>query len=294
MRVFITGATGMVGTAVIRELHGAGHEVLGLARSDSSESKLTAAGVAVQRGSLSDLDSLREGAAKADAVIHTAFVHDFSDFDGAVATDRRAVEALCEALVGSDKPLLVTSGTPGSGATEETVPPLDSVGAGRFATEELALSYADRGVRVSIMRLPRSVHGPEDGDGFVPVMINTAREAGFAAYVEDGTTQFCAVHLLDAAQLYLLVLQEAPAGARVHAVGDGAIPNRELASAIGRRLDVPVKSIPAAEAMGHFGFLGMILSTDHSVSSEATRARFDWQPAQLGLLADLEQEHYFS
>lgn len=294
MRVFVTGATGMVGTAIIRELHGAGHEVLGLARSDSSQEKLTAAGVAVHRGSLTDLASLRDGAGRADAVIHTAFVHDFSDFDGAVETDRRAVEALCEALAGSGKPLLVTSGTPGDGATEDTVPPLDAVGAGRFATEALALSYADRGVRVSIMRLPRSVHGSEDRSGFIPAMIKTAREAGFSAYVDDGTTRFCAVHLHDAARLYLLVLQRAPAGARVHVVGDGAIPHREVATAIGRRLDLPVKSIPAAEAMGHFGFLGMILSADHGVTSTATRDRFDWQPARPGLLADLEQEHYFS
>lgn len=294
MRVFMTGATGMVGTAVVRELHRAGHEVLGLARSDAAAAKLTGAGVTVQRGSLTDLDSLREGAARADAVIHTAFVHDFTDFEGAVATDRRAVEALCEALAGSGAPLLVTSGTPGDGATEETVPPLDSIAAGRFATEELAMSYVDRGVRVSIVRLPRSVHGPEDESGFVPAMIRTARESGVSAYVGDGSTHFSAVHLHDAARLYLLALHAAPAGARLHALGDGALPHREIATTIGRRLGLPVTSVPPERATEHFGFLGMILASDHSASAEATAERFGWKPEQPGLLEDLEQEHYFS
>ncbi|GAB3691181.1 SDR family oxidoreductase [Saccharopolyspora tripterygii] len=294
MRVFITGATGMVGTAVVRELHQAGHEVLGLARSDAAAAKLTEAGVAVQRGSLTDLDSLRDGAARADAVIHTAFVHDFTDFEGAVATDRRAVEALCEALVGSAKPLLITSGVPGDGATEDTVPPLDSVAAGRFATEELALSYVDHGVRVSILRLPRSVHGPEDASGFIPAMIATARESGFAGFVGDGSTHFSAVHLRDAARLYLRALHAAPAGARLHALGDGALPHREIATTIGRRLGLPVTSVPAEKATEHFGFLGMILASDHSASAEATTERFGWKPERPGLLQDLEQEHYFA
>lgn len=227
-------------------------------------------------------------------MIHTAFIHDFTDFEGAVATDRRAVEALCEALTGSDKPLLVTSGIPGDGATEETVPPLDSVAAGRFATEELALSYVDHGVRVSILRLPRSVHGPEDESGFVPVMIRTARESGFSGYVGDGAARFSAVHLHDAARLYLRALDAAPAGARLHALGDGALPHREIAATIGRRLGLPVASVPAEEAAEHFGFLGMILAGDHSASAEATIERFGWKPEEPGLLEDLEQEHYFS
>ncbi|SFS65976.1 SDR family oxidoreductase [Saccharopolyspora flava] len=294
MRVFVTGATGMVGTAVIRELHAAGHEVLGLARSEAAAAKLTAAGVAVHRGSLTDLAGLRDGATRADAVIHTAFVHDFTDFEASVATDRAAVEALCEALVGSDKPLLITSGTPGDGSDEDTVPPLDSPVAGRFVTEELALSYVERGVRVAIVRLPRSVHGEPDTNGFVPIMIEAARRSGFSAYIDDGTKNFCAVHLLDAARLYLRVLEAAPAGVRAHAVGDGAIPGRELAETIGRRLDLPTKSLPAAEAADHLGFVGLIISTDQSTSAEATRARFDWEPIHPGLLADLEQDHYFA
>jgi nucleoside-diphosphate-sugar epimerase len=298
MRVFVTGATGLVGSAVVQELLGAGHEVLGLARSDASEKALVATGVAVQRGSLTDLDSLRDGAAQADAVIHTAFVHDFSDFAAAVETDRRAVETLCAALAGWDRPLLVTSGTPGAEAgnvaTEQTAPPPESPAAGRFLTEELAMSFVDHGVRVAVIRLPRSVHGAADRHGFVPQMIDIARRKGFSAYVDGGENRWCAVHQLDAAQLYRLVLEQAPAGARAHAVGDGTIPARELAEVIGRHLDLPVKSIPAAEAIDHFGFLGAILSMDHAVSSAATRDRFGWQPAQPGLLAGLEEGHYFA
>ncbi|MCI2424404.1 3-beta hydroxysteroid dehydrogenase, partial [Saccharopolyspora sp. K220] len=213
-------------------------------------------------------------------------------------TDRRAVEALCEALTGSGKPLLVTSGTPGpeaeQAATEQTAPPTGSLAAGRFLTEELAMSFVDLGVRVSVIRLPRSVHGEADKHGFVPHMIAVAREKGFSAYVDGGGKRWCAVHQLDAARLYRLVVEQAPAGARVHAVGDGAIPARELAEVIGRHLDVPVKSIPATEAIDHFGFLGAILSMDHAVSSAATRERFGWEPAQPGLLADLAKGHYFA
>ncbi|WP_405836474.1 SDR family oxidoreductase [Streptomyces sp. NBC_01518] len=296
MRVFVTGATGFIGSAVVRELLDAGHTVTGLARSDASAEALTAVGAAVHRGSLDDLDSLRAGAAAADGVCHLAFIHDFTDFAANCATDLRAIETIGEQLAGTDKPFVVTSGTPGLGdgrvATEE-----DSVEPGSFAairqpSEIAAVALAERGVRSSVIRLPRSVHGTGD-QGFVPQLIAVAREKGLSAYVGEGAARWPAVHRLDAARLYRWALESAPAGAQYHAVGDEALPLRELAEVIGRRLDVPTGSVAPEQAVDHFGFLGLVASLDCPASSALTRKQTGWEPVEVGLIADLETGHYF-
>ena len=293
MRVFVTGASGHIGSLVAPELLEAGHQVVGLARSDTSAAALSAAGAEVHRGSLDDLDSLRRGAAAADGVIHLAFIHDFSDYAGAAQTDRRAIETLGEALAGSNRPFVVTSGTggllPGRVVTEEDTPsprlPRDS--------EAAALPFTERGVRTSIVRLAPSVHGPADLHGFVPRLIGIAREKGVSAYVGDGSNRWPAVHELDATHLYRLALEAAPAGSRLHGVGDEGVPFREIAEAIGRHLHLPVASVSQEEAAAYFGWLGALVSLDIPASSALTQERFGWRPAHPGLLADLEAGHYF-
>ncbi|ORV08583.1 SDR family oxidoreductase [Mycobacterium celatum] len=291
MRVFVTGATGFIGSAVVRELIDAGHQVVGLARSDATATSLTAAGAEVHRGDLDNLGSLRDGAAAADGVVHTAFIHDFSDYAGAAQTDRRAIEAMGEALVESDRPFVVASGiavsTPGRAATEE-----DAADPGFPRASEEALSFADRGVRVSVVRLPPSVHGTGD-HGFVPQLIATARVKGVSAYPGDGSNRWPAVHRLDAAHLFRLALEGAPAGARLHAVGDAGVPVRDIAEVIGRHLGLPVNSIAAERAFDHFGFIGGIFAMDLPASSTLTQNRLDWHPVQPGLIDDLETGHYF-
>ena len=296
MRVFVTGATGWVGSAVVRDLIEAGHQVLGLARSQAGEQALAAMGASVQRGELDDVDSLRSGAAACDGVIHTAFKHDFSEFQANADLDRRAIEAIGEVLAGSDRPLVTTSGTlmiamvkPGRLGTEDDAP---NASTPRVPSELATLSLASRGVRSSVIRLPPSVHA--DGDkGFMPRIIDIARETGVSAYIGDGTNRWPAVHRLDAARAFRLALEKGEAGSRYHAVGDEGVPVRELAEVIGRRLNLPTVSKSSEEAAGHFGFLAMFLGLDAPASSALTRKRLDWTPTHRGLIADLEAGGYF-
>ncbi len=296
MRVFVTGASGFIGSAVVEELLEAGHEVVGLARSEESAAKIAAAGAEVQRGSLTDLDSLRSGAERADGVIHTAYIHDFSQMSDAAATDRTAIETLATALEGSDRPLVVTTGTalvkPGQVVTEDDAPDPDSDAHPRAAIQQFVESLASRGVRTSIVRPAPSVHGEGD-HGFVPMLINIARAKGLSAYVGDGSNRWAAVHRLDTARLYRLALEKAPAGSVFNAIGDEGVPTRQIAEIIGRQLDVPVASIAPEDAAEHFGFLGAFFALDIAASSKLTQERLGWRPTHIGLVEDLERGHYF-
>jgi nucleoside-diphosphate-sugar epimerase len=293
MRIFVTGASGFIGSAVVRELIDAGHQVLGLARSDAAAKYLVAAGADVHRGSLEDIESLRGGAAASDGVIHTAFIHDFSNYGPAAEADRRAIETLGVALAGSDRPFIVTSGTllaqrQGPLATEEDAPNPNFP----RKSEDAVRATSSRGVRASVVRLPPSVHG--DGDhGFVPHLIAIAREKGVSVYVGDGLNRWPAVHRLDAARLYRLAIEKGSAGARFHGVADEGVPVREIAALIGRRLNLPVISKSPEAVADHFGWIGHFFGMDSPASSAQTQQQLGWRPTQPGLITDLDAAHYF-
>jgi nucleoside-diphosphate-sugar epimerase len=292
MRVFVTGASGFIGSAVVSELIAAGHEAVGLARSDSSAQAVEAAGAQVHRGDLDNLESLRAGAEAADGVIHLAFNHDFTNYTGAADTDRRAIESLGEALAGSGRPFVVTSGLAGF-ALGRTMTEDDAADPNSpRGSEQAALAFTTRGVRASVLRLPPSVHGEGD-HGFVPRLVDIAREKGVSAYPGDGSNCWPAVHRMDAARLFRLALESAPTGARLHAIGDEGVPVREMAGVIGRHLRLPVTSIAPEATADHFGWLGVFFSLNLPASGTATRELLGWRPTRLGLLDDLEQGHYF-
>ena len=289
MRVFLTGASGFIGTAVIGELKAAGHQVLGLARNDENAAKLQAEGVEVHRGDLNQPQTLAAGAAACDATIHCAFIHDFSQYVENIAIDRRAVEAMLAAMEGSGKAFILTSGTlmadPGGEATEEHGASKDGPGAARGATELVVEDYARRGVRAMIVRLPQ-VHDTEK-HGLVSMAIEIAREKDVSAYVGDGANRWAAAHVGDVARLYRLVLEKGQAGARYHAVGEPGVRMRDVAEAVGRRLGVPVVSLTPEEAPAHFGFLAMFAGRDAPTSSKLTRERLGWTPTGPGMVDDL-------
>ena len=300
MRVFVTGASGHIGSAVVPELLQAGHQVVGLARSDSSAEALTAAGAEVWRGDLDDLHGLREAAEAADGVIHLAFKHDLmgaGDFPAAVAADFAAIQALASALEGTGKPLVISSGTlmlTFAGITGRPGTEADSAPAGpRVDAENFVVGLAGHGVRSSVIRLPPIVHSSLDHHGFAHVLIGIARQAGVSAYVGDGANRWPSVHTLDAARVYRLAVEDAPAGSRLHAVADEGIPFRDIAAAIGRGAGVPLASISPADAGERFAFLGSFVGVDNPTSSEMTRKVLGWEPAYPGLIEDLAHGHYF-
>ncbi|MBW4077469.1 MAG: SDR family oxidoreductase [Acidobacteria bacterium] len=307
MRFFITGASGWIGSAVVAELLDNGHEVLGLARSDASAAKLLAMGAQVHMGSLDDPDGLASAARSTDGVVHLAFMHDIAfsgDFLGAANADRRAVATFGEALDGSDKPLVIASGTAGyalgrpltehdgHGVSDTT----DEVMSGpslRGATAEFTLSLASRGVRSVVVRLPPTNHGQGD-NGFIATLVAIARAKGVAGYIGDGANRWPAVHRLDSARLFRLAVESAPPASTLHAVADEGVPLRDVAEVMGRHLNVPVASIDPVDAVEHFTWLGHFVGLDAPASSAFTRELMHWEPTQPGLIADLDQGHYFS
>lgn len=297
MRVFVTGASGHIGSLVVRDLLDHGHQVSGLARSDAGAEAVEQAGARAVRGTLDDLDVLANAAGDSDGVIHLAFKHDFNDYGSAVEADVRAVRAIGTALAGSGKPFVNTSGTAvlasGSSstlATEETVPPAE---APRVPSENATLELVDQGVRASFIRLAPTVHGPTDRHGFIPTLIENARKTGQAIYIGDGTNRWPAVHNVDAARLYRLAVESAPAGSRLHGAAEEGIPFRDIAEAIGKQLDVSAVSVTMEAALKQLAFIGLIASLDNPTSSAITRNLLGWTPEQPTLLEDLNAGHYF-
>lgn len=294
MRVFVTGATGFVGTAIVQELIKAGHQVLGLARSDASAQRLAEMGAEVLRGDLEDPDSLQAGTAGADGVIHAGFIHDFTRFQEVCEVDKKAIEVIGDILAGSDRPLIVTSGTAlvstGKLATEDVISTFNP--AWPRVSEQAVDAVCQGGVRAAVVRLSPSVHGEEDKHGFVPILINTAREKGFSAYIGDGLNQWNAVHQRDAAHLFRLALENAEPGARYHAAAEQAITVKSIAEAIGRQLNIPVKSIAAETAAEHFGWFAHMAALDCPASSKLTQERLNWYPTHSTLLSDIDNGIY--
>lgn len=297
MRVFVTGATGFIGSAVVRELLEAGHEVVGLARNEETVTKLARAGADAHKGELTDLDSLAAGARACDGVAHLAFIHDFSKYQENCEIDCRAVEAMGRALEGSNKPLVVTSGTmivaPGQTARESQPARPDSPSGARAPSEHALEQVSTRGVRGISVRLSPSVH--DEGDhGFVPALIEVARRTGVAAYVGDGANRWPAVHRLDAARLFRLALEKGTAGTRLHGAAEEGVPMRDIATTIGEGLSIPVRSLSVEEAAAHFDWLAMFVAIDNPACSTATRETVGWRPQEVGLLADMRAGGYLS
>ena len=291
MRVFVTGASGFIGSAIVQELLSAGHQVVGLARSEASASSLAKAGAKVLKGSLEDLESLKRGAADSEAVIHAAFIHDFSKYETAAATDKTAIEAISSALAGTNRPFVVTAGLGGFTPKNRLIDEDDAAPSFPRASETAAIAAADLGVRVSVIRLPPSVHDKGD-HGFVPALITIAREKGVSAYVGDGSNVWPAVHRLDAAHLFRLALEKGMSGSRYNGIADEGIPVREIAEVIGRHLNIPVVSISSEEAAGHFGWMSRFIVLNAPSSSLKTREQLGWQPTHPGLIDDVNR-HYF-
>lgn len=298
MRIFVTGATGFIGSEVVQQLLGAGHQVLGLARNDAAVDALQRLGVEAHRGDLSDTESLAAGACACEGVIHMGMTQDFSDVASIFKTDRVAIEAIGAALAGSHRPFVVPTGTmllkPGRFGIEDDVADPNSAASFRVPAEAAALALASKNVRVSVVRLAPSVHGQGDHKGFVPMLISIARQKGISAYVGDGLNRWPAVHRLDAAYLFRLALEKGGKGSRYHAVSEQGVPIKDIAEAIGRRLNLPIVSQSPEEAAEHFGWFSSILATDNPTSNALTQERLGWRPVQPGLLADLEESYYFA
>lgn len=291
MKVFVTGASGFIGSAVIEELLSSGHEVIGLARSEESSKKIKEAGAEVLKGSLDDLESLKLGASKADGVIHTAFIHDFTQYMNAAEKDKAAIEAIGEVLKGTHKPIIVTGGILGLPKTDGFVTEADAAPGSPRASEAAAMMLAEGNVNASVIRLPPSVHDKGD-KGFIPMIINMAKKNGESAYVGDGNNRWPAVHRLDAAHMFCLALEKAAKGARYNAIGDEGITIKKIAELIGEKLNMPVKSIPQDAAMQHFDWMGRFISFDCPATSYQTQEQLNWKPVHIGLLEDMEKNYF--
>ena len=296
MRVFVTGATGFVGTAIVQELISAGHQVLGLARSDASAEKLIAAGAEVHRGDLEDLESLRSGAAASEGVIHAGFIHDFTRFAEVCKVDEVAIATIGNVLAGSNRPFIITSGSalvsPGKLATEDINPPFNP--AWPRASEQAADALLAFGVSAAVVRLSPSVHGDDDKHGFIPILVNIAKETGVSAYIGDGENRWNAVHRLDAAKVFRLALEHATPGARYHAAAEESISVKSIAEALGSQLNLPVQSVSSEAAGAHFGWFAQMAGIDCPASSAWTQTNLDWQPTHATLLDDIKTGVYTS